>query len=219
MSLPTFPPGWFTPEPGEPVPPVEKERHWWWWIDRWLEPRWRALLTWAVVISATAWFLKRFMWLQEAFSVGFQFVLPYLPNVPFAWSRIPELGRLSSFLVLLFWIQPVALRLGLARTAFWLAATVGLGTAVVQFVPGRWVEALFCGQLLGLAGLATWGRRTRPWMSLHAGLLAIGVGLLPDPFQRLMGAWDLSVFVASSVIYGAVMLYGTAPLPRKEGAR
>ena len=221
MSPPSFPPGWFTPESGDAVPPVEKERRWWTpiaaAIDRWLEPRWRALLTWAVVTSATAWILDRFMWFYDAFSVGFQFVLPYLRNVPFPWGRIPELGYVSSVLVLLFWIQPVALRLGLARTALWLAATVGLGMLAL-FAPSRWPEALIHGQFLGLPGLATWGRRTRPWISLHAGLLAIAVGLLPNSFLGST-AWQLSLFVASSVLYGAVMLYGTAPLARKEGAR
>jgi len=49
-------------------------------------------------------------------------------------------------------------------------------------------------------------------MSLHAGLFAIAVGLLPDLPLR-SEAWELFVW---SVIYGAVMLYGTAPLPRKE---
>jgi len=209
MSSPATP---LAPDPADAVPPVERERYWWTplalALDRWLQPRWRALLTWVVLaaLSTSVMLSERF---AHALNGGVEFILDQLLTHMPSGSPWQPTSYVSVFVATAVfvqcWWQPLILRLGLLRWCIW------VGTAILMTVPFTVADGAvmwFWGVLGGVPGLAMAGRRTRPWMSIIAAGVASPL-VLVDP---LIGIW-----LASS-LNGAVMLYGTSPLPRKEEA-
>jgi len=218
MSSPPSPLEPAAGEGGAPPTPVEAERRWWWWIDRWLEPRWRALLTWVVlaVLMTLITQSERFMgsvaagvaWVFEGLLGGVLFEL--LPRL--IGSNAIVIGMVSTSVLASAWYQPLVLRVGLLRWSIWMCANLLITAAAFAAAPAlltgpEWVSGLF----YGLPGLAILGRRTRPWMSLVAAGVATVIGYSwwvsgrSDPW--LNACWW-------TIIYGAVMLYGTEPLAR-----
>ena len=225
MSSPATP---LAPGAAEAVPPVEKERYWWTplalAIDRWLQPRWRALLTWVVLSAVSTWIAGHGEWIASASDFFLEHVANLLSfRLPMA---VLQFAAPLSILLFVTWFPPVILRLGLARTALWLAISALLwlvlevqslaafSSGSPQPVELHWMRAATVGGV-GLPGLAVIGRRSRPWVSLIGGILTAGFfSVCPTELADSLWGW-----VTPESIYGAVMLYGTSPLPRKEGAR
>ena len=247
MSSPATP---LAPGAAEPVPPVERERLWWTplalAIDRWLQPRWRALLTWAVFAVATGLALgpvEGWLFVEK----GVEFTLSQvealigvsIPHIALSFAEVP------TVLALFCWYQPVVLRVGVWRTLIWIGASILLGCGAVMFSMSRafqnasmsgaaelaqtfsWLPravvydlaqfvhnipvALVYGHFLGIPGLAIVGRRSRPWLSSVAGLLA--TALVFAMFSQSSAGLTIAL---ASILYGAVMIYGTSPLPRSS---
>lgn len=214
----------------------------WRWLDWWLEPRWRALLTWVALATLTFPLMVSPMsrWLRD----GIDFVLVTI----ITWSplRIPLTGHLvfkmAALAFLWSWFPPVILRVGLWRTIAWVVTACGyrviLDLGAYNDDPGPpFVACLLLCSVLGLPGLTVTGRRSRPWMSL-IGILVASVFLAamydsldrswPETPFRLMPAdaftWagrfrGLAGIVMTHLLYGAVMIYGTDPLPRQPAKR
>jgi hypothetical protein len=194
------------------------------WLDRWLEPRWRALLTWVVIAVPSGFVLEiDWRWINEGAGFVHRTVQRLSGiSLPFAFHQY---GAWSPPLLFLYWFPPVLLRLGSWRTGIWLTASILLGIADIVWIfqsigrdwwPGstRLPLAILFGQLFGLPGLAAIGRRTRVWVTFPASVLASAIAFvaLPHPSAHF-------AFAMASVIYGAVMLYGTDPLPRRAAER
>ena len=81
---------------------------------------------------------------------------------------------------LLYWFQPLALRLNWARIVIWWMAGPVFGVILIGLgqVGGLWglrvSFSLVFGSFAGIPGLTVTGRRTRPWMSLVGGALSMG---------------------------------------------
>lgn len=103
----------------------------WRWLDRWLEPRWRALLTWVVLAALTEAVTYRidWQWVFQIFDEGQDW---FLTRLPIALPAIAKtIGWVAATSLFSLWFPPIILRLGLARTLVW----IGLGTAS-QYVFG-----------------------------------------------------------------------------------
>jgi hypothetical protein len=186
-------------------------------FDRWLAPRWRALATWILIATLTGLIIdtggtvKTLAWLYDLtglvlnrFEVDLGIFFP---------RSIQGLAYVPSILLLLFWFQPVVLRIGLGRGLIWVILGTIFGTTVIA--AGDYLEpsdtgALIAGQLLGIPGLAAIGARTRPWMSILASGAATHVALFLMPHNQRT-PWY--AFAVPNVIYGALMLYSTDPRP------
>lgn len=178
------------------------------WLDRWLEPRWRGLLTWLVLATLTAATFPRLVptripyrtagWVSD---ILYKFFAD--PIADFAVAAAFSL----SVSVLVYWFQPIILRISIVRTLIWLALA-GVILVLVEIIHPQSGWTLLSGQVFGIAGLAVSGARTRPWLSLVGGLFAFAIVCLLEGNSRS------GQMIVGNLIYGAVMLYGTDPLPR-----
>src|SRR5687768_12483202 len=97
------------------------------WLDRWLEPRWRALLTWvALAVIATG------LW-TPPISIGLTSLQKDLLR-PVPIAQLGMIGMIPFIAAPVFletWFQPIVLRLGLVRTVIWITAAIGCHFATV----------------------------------------------------------------------------------------
>jgi hypothetical protein len=122
----------------------------------------------------------------------------------------------SSICGLMCWFQPFALRLGLIRGALWVISFTVLAMAVISLQPRMfrfgfdfmWI--LLGGQFCGLPGLVAIGARTRAWLTLVGGALAIVILILIRADQASTSA----AFLLGNLPYAAVMIYGTRRINR-----
>lgn len=184
------------------------------WLDRWFEPPWRALLTWVVLAMLGS--------LANSPTRGHKVVeMVYLVLDLLAralHTLLPhemwEIGILSNLCLLVFWIEPLALRLNLLRGLAW------IGLRSVPFV-GSLVFLPYEGKLMlpfvilacsPLSALVLKGWRSRPWMLLIGAALMAGVFLFLQSLQLHGNGWFQ--LPAMSLPFAAVLLYGTRRLPR-----
>ncbi len=112
---------------------------------------------------------------------------------------LPDLWANLATFILLFWIQPVALRLGWWRSLLW------LGSAAILLLPIR--DFFVLGLALALLGLTAslYRRRTRAWMVVPAA----GIMIITTPMwgpQELPFWW---FYARGSFICGFILLFGT----------
>lgn len=216
------------PQPEDASPPVSR----WLWLDRWLEPPWRALLTWISLAAASGFVYDRWwaIWFDPAISWFQQVETRLAPspvfNLPF-W--IPDTALL---LLLEVWFEPLALRLNLLRGAAWIAvklasdllyvathdSMVSLLTRVFGSFPDFWIGEVWLLFWTVVLIPVLWGWRNRPWMCL----LAVSLQLIPGHlihdslFDSDIPGWIWLSRALSALPYAAVMLYGTRLLPRAD---
>jgi hypothetical protein len=130
----------------------------------------------------------------------------------------------NSFLpnLVVVWFQPILLRLSTQRILTWLGiSTVGAAvTAILISQNGStyWMFLYFLKA--SLPGFALIGARSRPWLILPAAALQVFMDsvlqlmywLGRDRFFDSDDTISVVTDVAASVLYGAVLLYGTRQL-------
>lgn len=189
------------------------------WLDRWLEPRWRALLTW-VGLAALTGVLFEHGEIRDRTQSTVQFLANHIGSSGVVVSpTFQEVALYSNLLFLVSWFPPIILRVGMSRTLIWIGLSMFVGWASLLgnglLLPSRALDAIVCGQYGGLPGLASSRRRSRPWLSLAAGIIATGGAYVALSDYGLF--WV--ILPAAHLAYGAVMLYGTDPLPRRPAGR
>jgi len=208
------------------VPPAEhpsepEDRRALAWLDRWLEPRWRALLTWMALAAGTVALVELggFGLIVELSNVVFIWAKAVLPNaVPPWWWPVAAIGAIYTFLWQ--WFAPVILRVGLWRSLTWLGLAVLITVSDLASVLFFRVfgpdsnNDLHIAFAFALPGLAVAGRRSRPWMSLVGGVLVAAAGFAANQLPGL--SHPIIKGTLAHFIYAAVMLYGTRPLSRSS---
>ena len=197
-------------EPAETSAPPPR----WPWLDRWFEPPWRALLTCVGLAMLMGWAFD--LGADQTIGHGVGFFYEHLArdlhiDLPYAWAC----GYTGSMVCVMFWFEPLALRLNLLRGLAWLAVRsvpfVLFNLNVRHDVALTQAFTLLAWSALAVPVLCGW--RSRPWVSVIGGaLMAGGAYYVETPVFYYEGAW-LRI-PALSLPYAAVLLYGTRRLPR-----
>ncbi len=184
------------------------------WLDRWLEPRWRALITWLVLAAISSAVLE---WgvIDPIVAMVRSGVQRMLPGTVRGLSFFLESVASSAHILPLFvWYQPLALGLKPLRWLIWIGGAVAVSASFIllRVPPGHAAVMLFLWGWPALAGVLLIDLRSRPWMSLPAGLLSMIVcgSVMPTHFNHILW-WQLPL---TNLPYAAIMLYGTRRLPR-----
>jgi hypothetical protein len=190
----------------------------WLWLDRWFEPRWRALLTWLglVVLVGVAVDFGGLQGARKMVGAFFDQLDPMLPTP--VGLRIRVFATMSNIFALLFWVEPLALRLNLLRSVTW----VGVRSASFVLAAGiatekvTWLVAMMAAS--AVAALLLRGRRSRPAMPLFAGALVCVEISIYERFGVSVGTFWMFALV-TSLPYALVLLYGTRRLRPEERVR
>ncbi len=189
----------------------------WSWFDRWLQPRWRALLTWVVLALIMGMALDAGLesYLRESVDSSVTKVNSLVPG--WVTSAHSSLVLIVNFVSLVTWYQPLLLRVGLLRWVIWMggAAATAAGFSFYAWSLGPWEAAIFFWAWPSIGGLLLIGQRCRPWMSLPAGVLSVIVGTVLFERQHEVPWWWIPV---TNLRYAAVMLYGTWRLERQNAS-
>lgn len=186
----------------------------WPWLDRWFEPPWRAFVTWVVLAGLMGGALDHggqdvVANMVESLLDRVQGVLPTPLFLP-----IRRVALMSNILLLMFWFEPLALRLNRFRGLVWLGLRIVPFLVVQPFVNYDYalIDTLIALVSSALAALLLRGARTRPWMAMVAGALAASFVFVVESsdFQTGFWLWPSAMSLPSA----AVLLFGTRRLPR-----
>jgi hypothetical protein len=198
--------------------PQKKAR--WLWLDRWLEPPWRALLTWLALAALSGYTLDAGGWNAiNRVTNFFLSTLKQIQPIPIpAW--LSYAARLSNWFLFVVWFEPLILRLNLLRGLAWLGLRI-LPFAVVAMFHSRindWEMAL--GWLVSSSVVVPvlWRQRSPSWVSAIAGVIVAGVqyGLESYYLQRKIGYPTWILLTATTLPYAAIMLYCTRLISSEE---
>ena len=184
------------------------------WLDRWFEPPWRAFISWMVLAAGMGWVLQHGggQLIQRTVDFLFNHLNAMLP-APLP-PKMRRVAIASNVLLLLFWFEPVALRLNLLRGLALLSLRCGL-VAVVGSLNMASADVLVLFSYLTSLALCVpvlHGWRTRPWMALVGSVLMAGVWLYFVSSHTLPVAW--LAFPAMTFPYAAALIFGTRLIPR-----
>jgi hypothetical protein len=203
--------------PPEDAPPAARLSR---WLAGWLEPRWRAVLTWVALAGLMGWLIFDPItahWIERMGGVYFRAVNQAANSHLPGWLRYaPAIG---TMFLCGCWFEPLLLRLDLFRGLAWIALRTLAPASVKVFAGGlsAFMAALVIGAALGLSVLVLRGWRSRPWMPVIAIPLMILVYCLLVISEITMPSWLLGAALAFPS--AAVLLYGTRLLTPEERAR
>jgi hypothetical protein len=181
------------------------------WLDRWFAPRWRALLTWMLLVALVVFWRDLMV---KYWGRYFAFLGRYSP------VALPPSLYWPAFDVNLalawVWFEPFALRLNLRRGVAW----VILRLAPAQMsryspfilwnilpIPYLWCEQ-FWPILSGAAlALVLRGWRTRPWMPILCWALLLAASTPLNKLARVVPGWLACALLA--LPFAIPLLYGT----------
>lgn len=198
------------------------------WLEWWLEPRWRALLTWVglAVITAVLFESGGAEWLVSA---TFHVLIDSSPlAMPMALKSV---AHVSSLAFLWCWFPPVVLRLGLPKTCVWIAvfeASSCLFSPIASplacaspSMPASEIDFVLLTGFYGLPGVAT-GNPRLFWVSMFAGLIsaqAFGecTGFVRTHFSPGPPFWNTFPvgFACGQIAYAALMLHAKRLVPNQ----
>jgi hypothetical protein len=191
----------------------------WLWLDWWFEPRWRALLTWLILVMLDARIIQHFSYnrLERAVTWPIKAINDWIP-ISLLLGYTPILLSLNIALAMI-WFEPLALRFNLWRGIAWLFLRAVPWVIISRFSTNVW-ESLGVILFFDIAIIIILrGWRSRPWMILICWVLLVGAILWKKTTSMNTPYWVQSAIL--SACYALPMLYGTQLLvvKRAQGAK
>ena len=189
------------------------------WLDRWLEVRWVAFVTWICMVAVGS--SPTYSWLESNMIAVTREIRAHVSWAPS--GTVQAFGILTLRAVLTTWFQPLILRLDSNRVLLWiLAQVIAVCVQMPFWLAGPELLSLIVGFLaqcggFGLCGAALIGRRSAPWMTVIGSVVyasIVGLVYWVEPNAR----WSLAATLGS-VPYAAIILYGTHPITDHDRCR
>jgi hypothetical protein len=183
-------------------------------LEGWMARRWLAVLCWIGLAAMTHRAMN-----SDIINRLWASTTTLRANIlTLAPLRFANLWETLPWVACSVWFQPVVLRLGLIRAGLWIVVSTVVWT--IWFGPFAgvhpWVGILGQATAFAIAGLTAAGQRSRPWMSIVAGLVSMIAFILVYPrLEFLLSGGRFWVYSALLELpLAVVMVYGTERLAR-----